>query len=117
MPTLKFNVGGADFTAEVDYTPGTPDVSHLPNGDPGHPGTPEEINIESVVWHLPAIGDEPPRSIDVTTLLDDLGVLEDESGSFFVELGAALLQYLNNERAGAEADAAEAADPSNWRVE
>jgi hypothetical protein len=37
------------FTLDVKYTysPGTPDVMYLPNGDPGYPGDPPECVIAS----------------------------------------------------------------------
>lgn len=39
-----------DFRLQVayDYSPGTPDVMHFSNGDPGYPGDPEELDIISV---------------------------------------------------------------------
>lgn len=40
---------GEDIEATLEYTyiPGTKDVMWLPNGDPGYPGDPSEIEIES----------------------------------------------------------------------
>jgi hypothetical protein len=37
--------------AEVSFTysPGTPDVWYMPNGDPGYPGEPPEVDIDTVV--------------------------------------------------------------------
>lgn len=32
----------------ADYTPATPDVRYLPNGDPGHPGNEDEVEITEV---------------------------------------------------------------------
>jgi len=37
-----------DITIEFTYSPGTPDVRYLPNGDPGYPGDPPEVEIVSV---------------------------------------------------------------------
>lgn len=34
----------AELIVEYDYSPSTPDVFYLRNGDPGHPGDPEEID-------------------------------------------------------------------------
>lgn len=31
--------------AEFNYTPGTPDVMYLSNGDPGYPGEPPELEL------------------------------------------------------------------------
>lgn len=43
MTNLEICHRGFVFTVEVEsYTPGTPDVMYLPNGDPGHPGDDEE---------------------------------------------------------------------------
>lgn len=41
---LKIQVG-TNAELQIDYTwsPGTPDVYYLPNGDPGYPGDPEEL--------------------------------------------------------------------------
>ena len=40
---------GEDIEATLEYTyiPGTPDVMYTSNGDPGYPGDPSEIEIES----------------------------------------------------------------------
>jgi hypothetical protein len=45
--TLDLNDLGENIEAEViyDYTPSTPDVYYMSNGDPGYPGDPEEIEI------------------------------------------------------------------------
>lgn len=39
-----------------DYSPGTPDVLYLPNGDPGYPGTPEEWEIGDPVLETQVAG-------------------------------------------------------------
>lgn len=39
---------GLIFDIEYNYTPGTPDVLHLPNGDPGYPGDPPEVELGNV---------------------------------------------------------------------
>lgn len=41
-------VCGVELTVDFDYQPGTPDVLYLPNGDPGHPGDPEEVVINDI---------------------------------------------------------------------
>ena len=38
-----------EITVTADYTGGTEDVPYLPNGDPGYPGNPPEIEITSAV--------------------------------------------------------------------
>jgi hypothetical protein len=40
--------GGKKLLCEIDYSPSTPDVMYLPNGDPGYPGDPEEFEITKV---------------------------------------------------------------------
>jgi len=40
-------LGERDVDFSVNYTPGTPDVYYLRNGDPGHPGDPPELEILS----------------------------------------------------------------------
>lgn len=37
-----------DVEVEYSYSPSTPDVMYLSNGDPGYPGDPEECEILSV---------------------------------------------------------------------
>jgi hypothetical protein len=43
----EFNLNGESVTLELEveysYSPGTPDVHYLPNGDPGYPGDPPEV--------------------------------------------------------------------------
>ena len=51
--TCAIMIGEQDFEVEFYYTPGTPDVMYLPNGDPGYPGDPEELElgkIHLVLW-------------------------------------------------------------------
>ena len=45
---LKVIVAGCELSCNVDYTPSSPDVWYLKNGDPGHPGDDEECIINSV---------------------------------------------------------------------
>jgi hypothetical protein len=45
-PTLR-------LTTPYTYYPGTPDVFYLPNGDPGYPGDPPELDYGPV--HLEAL--------------------------------------------------------------
>lgn len=46
--TVDFCHDGIDYEVEGDYSPGTPDVHYLANGDPGYPGDPPEFEIEKV---------------------------------------------------------------------
>ena len=36
-------------TVDYHYAPGTPDTLYRPNGDPGDPGNPEELELHAVV--------------------------------------------------------------------
>ena len=40
-------LGENDIVFDVKYTPGTPDVMYLSNGDPGYPGDPAELEVLS----------------------------------------------------------------------
>jgi len=58
-------LGEQDVTFAVIYSPATPAVRYLSNGDPGYPGDPAELEVISA-----KVGD-----VDITTLLlenDDL---------------------------------------------
>jgi hypothetical protein len=49
--TVEFDDGpitAIDFSFEWDYSPSTPDVWYLRNGDPGYPGDPEEMEITEI---------------------------------------------------------------------
>ncbi len=41
-------MGEADILVKYSYSPGTPDVVYLKNGDPGYPGDPPEVEILSM---------------------------------------------------------------------
>ncbi len=41
-------MGEADVVVEYSYSPGTPDVMYLKNGDPGYPGDPPELEIQTM---------------------------------------------------------------------
>ena len=49
-----------EFEVEFSYIPGTPDVLYLPNGDPGYPGDPAELELISVqLWGVELIKSIP----------------------------------------------------------
>ena len=56
---LSVSVDGILFLVEGEYTPGTQDKLYCRNGDPGEPGDPAELEIESI-W----LGDQ-----DITEFL------------------------------------------------
>jgi len=77
--TVTVNLDGQGFDLEFEvvahYSPGTPDVFYLPNGDPGYPGDPAELDITRIsLW-----GVDVTRSIpdEVYELIYDKA-LEDE---------------------------------------
>ena len=39
----------AELLVQANYTPGTPDVYYLSNGDPGYPGDPPELDIVAIL--------------------------------------------------------------------
>ncbi len=46
--TIELSV---DVEFEGYFTPGTPDVFYLPNGDPGHPGSSPEFQVTKAIWN------------------------------------------------------------------
>ena len=56
----EITVYGFDFEIGYDIIKGEPEVWTYPNGDPGHPGVPDSINI----WSVSYLG------VDVTSLYD-----------------------------------------------
>jgi hypothetical protein len=43
------------FEVECSYRPGTPHVYTLPNGDPGYPGDPDEVEIDRISSPVPLV--------------------------------------------------------------
>lgn len=47
--TIELKTGTeVDVVVEYSYSPATPDVFYLSNGDPGYPGDPEEVEVLSI---------------------------------------------------------------------
>lgn len=69
--SITFN--GQTFDVTGEFSPGEPDVYYLPNGDPGHPGTPDEFEIHQITWTSSIDGDT-----DVTELIDAFPIYWDE---------------------------------------
>lgn len=44
----SFVFGEQTLRVTFDYSPGSPDVMYLANGDPGYPGDPEEFEVTQV---------------------------------------------------------------------
>jgi len=47
---VTIHLGDIILDVTGDYSPATPDVWYLPNGDPGYPGESEEFEISSVAY-------------------------------------------------------------------
>jgi len=97
MATSEFEtvieVNGDELPVVVEYTysPGTPDVMYLSNGDPGHPGDPAECEVVAVY-----------RKEDTKRTKDLLGTLP-------TELIESLFEQACEDGPGAEEDAYERA--------
>ena len=75
MPTTRHNLNMGDLgewnvEIEYKYTPATPDVMYLRNGDPGHPGDPAEISLISVKG-MPSVEELEARLAEFLQLDDD----------------------------------------------
>lgn len=68
-PSLEIEVGGQQLRCEYDYSPGTPDVHYLPNGDPGYPGDPEEFTVNKVFIFVGPTPVNPEAWLDITDLV------------------------------------------------
>ena len=64
--TVEVGENEVDVVVEATYTPGTPDVMYMRNGDPGYPGDPPEPEIVHV-WAENALGED----VDIVHQLDD----------------------------------------------
>ena len=61
--SVTIEIGGQELRCEFDYSPGTPDVMYLANGDPGYPGDAAEFVVTKV--ELPFY--EPPKDVFLRT--------------------------------------------------
>ena len=69
----EIEVGGQQLRVTFDFTPGTPDVMYLDNGDPGYPGDPEELQITKFELFIDdQVYSSRRRWIDVTDLVVEL---------------------------------------------
>lgn len=66
----RFIFGEQTLRATFDYSPGTPDVMYLPNGDPGYPGDPEEFEVTAIELE---VGHDPIVWLDISDILFALG--------------------------------------------
>lgn len=64
---VSFTLYGLSFSADVTYFPGTPDVWYLPNGDPGYPGDPPEVEILDL-----KVGDSDASFLCDSSLVEDI---------------------------------------------
>ena len=86
-----------------DYSPGTPDVLYLSNGDPGEPGTPEEWDIGDPVLETQVAGQWRALATLPADLFD---------ANFLDSCVTARLDDLADERAAEEYD--HARDLEDW---
>lgn len=104
------------FTA--DFSPGTPDVMYLPNGDPGDPGDPEEFAVTLIELQVRVADDLDCHPnckrtfwLDVTDLL--YGLTQDE-GEMLNDLAYQQL-VADSAEARDAADEARAEAAQEWR--
>jgi len=92
-----------------DYTPGTPDVMYLPNGDPGYPGDPDELAIESIVI------ERKGSAGWWTTDIDLLGWLwDDDDETPLSKLSAAAIEAWEDEQVKLQDERDERAYPEDY---
>lgn len=66
---LELQEDTVNVTVEYEYIKGEPAVWTLPNGDPGHPGTGDSVDIISIMGddlqeYLPICEESAPGAID-----------------------------------------------------
>lgn len=66
-----------EVEVEFDYSPGTPDVMYLSNGDPGYPGEAPELEVTRVYARTKQ---GKPVIVDLINCLtdDDIRAIEDD---------------------------------------
>ena len=58
-------IDDVELEIQFSYTPGRPAVMYLPNGDPGYPADPAEVDIEEIhVWGVDVTKSVPDRIYD-----------------------------------------------------
>lgn len=67
------------LAVEYHYSPGTPDVAYLPNGDPGDPGDPEELAIIEATCLAPVRLAGDGVTVTISSGLDLLPLLSPEA--------------------------------------
>jgi hypothetical protein len=90
LMTLVVHYKGQTCTVTGRYTAATPDVMYLSNGDPGHPGDPEEFDFDTISADD---GEPPPDPLDdddfYTLVLEaaeeELGKINDRCHDDFFE--------------------------------
>jgi hypothetical protein len=74
---IEVNDEPIEVTIEAEFIPGMPGRRYMPNGDPGYPDEPDEINILSV---LDSNGKSYQPTRHELTRIEDL--ISSEAGSF-----------------------------------
>ena len=102
--TIEVNGDELDVVVEYTYSPGTPDVMYLSNGDPGYPGDPAECEVEAVYRT-----DDKKRVKDILSSLPT-AIIED----LFEQACSEGPESFNDAREAAMEDKAEAAREREW---
>lgn len=105
IQTLELD--SAKLEVSFDYSPSTPDVFYLPNGDPGYPGEPESIDL-CEVFLLHEIEDDLSEALVKRTIRIPLVKLLQDLG----EPGQQLLEHLTDRAVEAAQD--ELADQDDY---
>jgi hypothetical protein len=59
---VNAEAGGFEVEIHFSASPGTPDVMYLPNGDPGYPGDPPELEVGDIWLLVPVLEVGKPSS-------------------------------------------------------
>lgn len=61
----RISIGDVDLDVWGEYSPETPDVWYLSNGDPGYPGEPEYFEINKIFYN----------DVDITDIVEAMNML------------------------------------------
>jgi len=102
--TIEVHGDELDVVVEFTYSPGTPDVMYLSNGDPGYPGDPGECEVEAVY-----------RTDDKKRVKDLMPALPKDIIEYLFEQACSEgPESYNDAREAAMEDKAEAARERDW---
>ncbi len=74
MDSYSFTHSGSTYSLEIsfDYSPGSPGVHTLPNGDPGYPDEPDELEITEIIL----VGESGAKNAIPWEFLDDFDLFD-----------------------------------------